>query len=295
MEPPDRHAGLDYTYDLTGAQLSVTFIPTGGVNVTSSVTNAYDYAGRLESECRLDGKCVSYEYDTRGNRTKLTWPDGWYVTYGYDIMGRFFKAKDPAGQFIAFQNFQVLEFTGAQFQTFNVPKAETKGVEIETVYRPTDNITLNGGLTLVDAAYPDDCAGNQTFANVTTLCGNALTNAPKTVGILGATNDGSLGGDYTFFLNGSLRYESDRRTSTQAVSPATGVPLPFDIQEAHAKINLRAGIGNDESGWGLEAWATNITNEITRGVTFGTTLRSGSRLAFIQDPRFYGITARKTF
>lgn len=194
-----------------------------------------------------------------------------------------------------FTNFQVLEFTGAQFQTFNVPKAQTKGIEIESVYRPTDNITLNGGLTLLDAEYPDDCAGNQTSPNVTTLCGNTLTNAPKTVGIIGATYDGDLGGSFTFFLNGSLRYEGDRRTSTQAFSPTTGAAVPFDVQEANTKINLRAGIGNEDGDWSLEAWATNITNEITRGVTFNTTLRSGSRSAFVQDPRFYGMTVRKNF
>ena len=194
-----------------------------------------------------------------------------------------------------FTNFQVLEFTGAQFTTFNVPKAETQGVEIETSLRPTDNLTFTGGLTLLDANYPDDCAGTQTVANVTALCGNTLTNAPKTVGIIGATYDGELGADYTFFLNGSLRYEGDRRTSTQAFNPATGAAVPFDVQEANTKINLRAGIGNEVHGWGLEAWATNVTNEITRGVTFNTTLRSGSRSAFVQDPRFYGVTARKTF
>ena len=197
-----------------------------------------------------------------------------------------------------FENFQVLEFTGAQFQTFNVPKAETKGVEIETVVRPTDNLTINGGLTLLEAIYPDDCAGTQTSANVLALCGNTLTNAPKTVGILGATYEGDLSNALTFFLNGSLRYESDRRTSTQAVNPANlaaRTPVPFDIQEANTKINLRAGIGGDDGGWSLEAWATNVTNEITRGVTFNTTLRGGSRSAFVQDPRFYGITARKNF
>lgn len=194
-----------------------------------------------------------------------------------------------------FSNFQVLEFTGAQFTTFNVPLAETQGIEIETVLRPTDNLTFNGGLTLLDASYPDDCAGTDMRINVTSLCGNTLTNAPKTVGIIGANYEGNLGGDYTFFLNGSLRYESDRRTSTQAVILSSQAPNPFDIQEANTKINLRAGIGNEASGWGLEAWATNITNEVTRGVTFNTTLRSGSRSAFVQDPRFYGVTARKTF
>ncbi|NNC37656.1 MAG: TonB-dependent receptor [Acidimicrobiales bacterium] len=194
-----------------------------------------------------------------------------------------------------FENFQVLEFTGARFETFNVPKAETKGVEIETVVRPTDNITLNGGLTLLSAEYPDDCAGTQTKINVTSLCGNTLTNAPKTVGIFGATYDGEFGENYTFFLNGSVRYESDRRTSTQAVVLATQTPNPFDIQEANTKINLRAGIGNADGDWSLEAWATNLTNVITRGVTINTTLRSGSRSAFIQDPRMYGVTVRRNF
>lgn len=50
-----------------------------------------------------------------------------------------------------FSNFQVLEFTGAQFQTFNVPKAESKGIEIETVIRPSDSFTVNGGVTIIDA------------------------------------------------------------------------------------------------------------------------------------------------
>jgi outer membrane receptor protein involved in Fe transport len=193
-----------------------------------------------------------------------------------------------------FTNFQVLEFTGAQFETFNVPKAETMGVELEGEARLVDGLTLNGGLTLLDANYPDDCAGDLTTANVTALCGNTLTNAPKTVGILGGTYEGNLTDNFTYFLNASARYESDRRTSTQANNITTGVPVPFDIQEAHTKINLRAGIGGD-GNWSLEAWATNITNEITRGVTFNTTLRSGSRSAFVQEPRMYGVTARKNF
>ena len=194
-----------------------------------------------------------------------------------------------------FTNFQVLEFTGARFETFNVPLAETQGVEIETVVQATDGLTLNGGLTLLDANYPEDCAGTQTSPNVVSLCGNTLTNAPKTVGIIGATYEGDLGANMTFFLNGSARYESDRRTSTQAFSPTTGAAVPFDVQEANTKINLRAGIGNADGNWGLEFWGTNITNEVTRGVTFNTTLRSGSRSAFIQDPRMYGVTLRHNF
>jgi len=210
-----------------------------------------------------------------------------------------------------FSDFQVLEFTGAQFQTFNVDKAQSSGVEIEAQGRLTDNLSFNGGLTLLEAKYPDDCAGTDAAVRVQNLCGFDLTNAPGTVGILGAKYEGNLTSNLDYFLAGQFRYEGDRRTSTQAQSVpnaaaiaaagsveaaiAAATPTVFDIQESTTKINLRAGIGNEDAGWALEAWATNLTNEVTRGVTFGTTLRSGSRSAFAQQPRMYGVTARKNF
>jgi len=40
---------------------------------------------------------------------------------------------------------------------------------------------------------------------------------------------------------------------------------------------------------------TNLTNENTRGVTFNTVLRTGSRSAFVQEPRMYGLTLRGKF
>ncbi len=230
-----------------------------------------------------------------------------------------FKAKfldnavtlNVAGFHEEFSNFQVLEFTGAQFTTFNVPKALSTGVEIETVIRPSDNFTFNGGLTYTNARYPDDCAGTQVSPNVVNLCGNSLTNAPKLVGIMGATYDRELGTSMKFFLNGQLRMESDRRTSTQASLVPTAAQItaagsvqaaaaatalnPFDIQDGNVKINLRAGFGDIDDKWGIEAWVTNLTNEITRGVTFNTVLRSGSRSTFVQEPRMYGITLRGKF
>ncbi|MGJ8559343.1 MAG: TonB-dependent receptor [Litorimonas sp.] len=210
-----------------------------------------------------------------------------------------------------FENFQVLEFTGAQFTTFNVPKAISKGVEIEAVARPTDNLTLNGGLTYMDASYPDDCAGSAPVPNTATLCGNSLTNAPDFVGILGANYEMSLNATYDGFISGQLRYESERRTSTQATTVpsaaaiaaagsldaaiAASPAVPFDLQDSNLKINTRIGLVNDDAGFALELWATNLTNEITRGVTFNTVFRSGSRSAFIQEPRTYGVTVRKNF
>lgn len=203
-----------------------------------------------------------------------------------------------AGFHQEFTNFQVLEFTGAQFQTFNVPKAQTTGLEIEAVLRPSDNLTVNTGVTYTDANYPDDCAGTQTAINVTNLCDNSLTNAPEIVAILGTTYERDLGNYLDFFMTGQIRFEDDRRTSTQAFDPAittSRVLVPFDIQDSNTKINLRAGIGAQDDSWALELFANNITNQVTRGVTFNTLLRSGSRSAFPQEPESYGITLRTQF
>jgi len=61
------------------------------------------------------------------------------------------------------------------------------------------------------------------------------------------------------------------------------------------KINLRAGIGDIDEAWGIEAWVTNLTDEVTRGVTFNTVLRGTSRSAFTQQPRMYGVALRTKF
>lgn len=200
-----------------------------------------------------------------------------------------------------FSNLQILEFTGAAFQTFNVPKANSQGFELESVLRPADGLTFNLGLTYTDAAYPDDCAGTITFAQVTELCGNDLTNAPDFVAIVGANYEQDLGDSMTWFINGQIRSESDRRTSTQASNPGSNGAqlLPFDVQDGNTLINMRAGIGAADKSWTLEAWAVNLTNQVTRNVTFNTTLRGSpgftARSAFIAEPRTYGVTVRTEF
>ena len=179
-----------------------------------------------------------------------------------------------------------------------MPTAISSGLEIETLVQPTDNLTFNLGLTWTDARYPGDCAGTLTVLRIQNLCGNELTNAPELVGIVGANYGGQIGNGLEWFLNGQLRMESDRRTSTQPSNPASladTTPLRYDIQDGNVKINLRAGIGADDESWGVEVWATNITNVTTRGVTFNTVLRGNSRSAFAQQPRMYGLTVRTRF
>ena len=265
----------------------------GDLNAYASFTHGYKAGG-----FNLDSTAAAGGADPRFNSEEV---DAWEI----GMKGRFMDGAVTANIALfhqEFSDFQVLEFTGAQFQTFNVPTAVSQGFELETQIRPTDGLSINAGLTYVDAEYPSDCADSSDALRVQNLCGNSLTNAPKIVAIMGATYEGEIGDSLGYFLNGQIRTESDRRTSTQARAvPTTAAQLgstplqPFDVQDSNVKINLRAGIGDIDEAWGIEAWVTNLTDEVTRGVTFNTVLRGTSRSAFTQQPRMYGVTLRTKF
>jgi len=204
------------------------------------------------------------------------------------------------------EDFQVLEFTGTRFQTFNVAKAQSTGIEVESQAQITDNFGANLGVTWTDANYPDDCAEQDPtaagyLANAAALCGNELTNAPEWVGILGATWEQPIAnGDANLFITGSARYESDRRTATQAVETSNFNILNVgDVQEANTKANLRIGVEAPDEKWAVELWGNNIFDERTKNVTFSIPLRgsaaSRAKGQFVQDPATYGITLRTKF
>jgi iron complex outermembrane recepter protein len=187
-------------------------------------------------------------------------------------------------------DFQVLEFTGTQFQTFNVDDVTSKGFELEIDAKWSDYITNNIGITYADAGYGGDCDAGGTIAPATGLCGNSLTNAPKWSGLFGMTYNGPLNSSgWGLLVNTNVRYEGDRRTRT---NPTTG---PFDVQKENIKVNARIGLTDPSDRFTFELWGNNLTNEITRNVTFNTPLLGAASSAFIEAPRTYGLTTRVKF
>lgn len=202
------------------------------------------------------------------------------------------------------EGFQVLEFTGVQFRTFNVGKAKSTGFELDTEAALTDTLSSNLSVAYSDARYPDDCdvvvPGTPGFnANPASLCGASLTNAPEWVVTGGATYERQFN-TLNFFANANFRYEDDRRTGTQpAELLAPALLLPGDIQEANTKIDLRIGLSSEDKRWAIELWGRNVTDEQTVNNTFTVPLRgllaNRSRAQFTQDPATYGVTLRTSF
>lgn len=203
---------------------------------------------------------------------------------------------------MSMSDFQVLEFTGTQFFTFNVNAAKSTGAELEIFGRVTDSFSVNAAATYADARYPDNCDAGvpaNVVAVVSLLCGSQLTNAPKFTGVFGTTYDAELGNTgWGLQLNANVNYSSKRRTSFVPLE-RNRTPVPFDIQNGYAKVNARIGVTTPNEVFTIELWGTNLTNKITRGITANTPLRGGlgtrSRIGFAEEPRFYGMTVRAKF
>jgi outer membrane receptor protein involved in Fe transport len=199
-------------------------------------------------------------------------------------------------------DFQVLEFTGVQFLTFNVNSARSTGAELELFGDFGNYMNANLALTYADARYPSNCADGvaaSALGSVVRLCGQDLTNAPKFTGVAGLTYDGPLNSSgWGLLVNGSVNY-SDSRTTRTIDLDTNNAPVPLARQENYFKMNARIGLTTPDQRYTFELWGTNLTNEITRGITANTPLRGGagtrSLIGFVEEPRMYGLTVRAKF
>jgi outer membrane receptor protein involved in Fe transport len=199
-------------------------------------------------------------------------------------------------------DFQVLEFTGVQFLTFNVNSARSTGAELELFGKLSDHIAANMSATYANARYPGNCADGVAAAALPStlrLCGQDLTNAPKFAGVFGMTYDGPLNDSgWSLLVNGNVNY-SDSRTTRTIDTDTNNLPVPLARQENYFKMNARVGLTTPDDRYTFELWGTNLTNEITRGITANTPLRgaAGARslIGFVEEPRMYGLTVRAKF
>jgi iron complex outermembrane recepter protein len=199
-------------------------------------------------------------------------------------------------------DFQVLEFTGVQFLTFNVNSARSTGAELELFGDFGNYMKGNLALTYADARYPNNCANGVAagaLASVIRLCGQDLTNAPKFTGVAGLTYDGPLNSSgWGLLVSGSINY-SDSRTTRTIDLDTNNLPIPLARQENYFKMNARIGLTTPDERFTFELWGTNLSNEITRGITANTPLRGGagtrSLIGFVEEPRMYGLTVRAKF
>ncbi len=192
---------------------------------------------------------------------------------------------------------------------FNVPKASTKGVELEVSASPFEGFEVGLAGSYVDSRF-DSTVRDGTGAVLGGIReGNRLPSVPRFQVSANASYETPVSENSWFNVGASYQYVGTRFTqpSDQENNPRTFRPnLPFGGQPltaattvnlelpAYSLVNLSAGMRWD-SGLSITAYVNNLFDENPL-LSFDRERGGRARLGFaVGQPRTYGVTLRHSF
>ena len=161
-----------------------------------------------------------------------------------------------------FDNYQQQSFIEdiLQFRLANVGKISTSGWEVDLFGSPTQNLTLNAGIALVDAVV-DSWSGAQCYAGQTEalgcvggvqdLAGAEVPLSPDFKASFGFRYDVPIENGDNIFLTGSYRYQDEFQSNWNQ--------YPNSIVGAYQLFN--GSIGYESGNFSVEAFVRNVFDE----------------------------------
>jgi outer membrane receptor protein involved in Fe transport len=183
------------------------------------------------------------------------------------------------------EGFQSNIFTGTGFILTNAGKQSTTGVELDTVWVPTDPLSIAFSLTWLDPLYD-----SFEVSSVGDLTGTRPAGIPEWSTVTSGIYDFEIGASMNGFIRAEYIYESE----VQVVEN-----VPEDVASRKVSVvNASAGIGWD-NGMEIMIWGRNLTEDDYLLSAFPTTVQNfpppGSISGYPNQPRTYGITLRARF
>jgi iron complex outermembrane receptor protein len=171
----------------------------------------------------------------------------------------------------------------------NAAKSKLYGVELETVARLTDNLTLTAGVGLLDSEY-DELSLVDVDGVTQDLSGNKLLEAPPyTVNV-------SL--DHAFPLDGAgelvLHVDANWVGKQYFTAFNDMPPNDLNVSEANWESNLRLAYRGGDGKYEFGVWGKNLNDNTAR--TFAVApVAFGIRFTTLPYPRRYGLDFRYNF
>lgn len=176
-------------------------------------------------------------------------------------------------------DYQLTYNTGAAIFTRNVPEVTSKGFELETEFRPTNELRGTFGVTYANTRYGKIPAISGLPATLVT--GARLYNAPLW------TINGTIGWDGKI-LNDRLRlYTHAGGRYVTDVKVERSLARGSD-QEGFVTVDARIGLGAPDQSWTVELWARNLFNKRYFVSQINATFQSGTLVGLPGEPRMFG-------
>lgn len=198
------------------------------------------------------------------------------------------------------EGFQSNIFTGSGFVLANAGSQSTWGVEFESSFYPTPELTVNAAVTYLDPkfdSFEQSAQGD--------ISGTRPSGIPEWTVIVGAQYEADIGGGLliprvNYFWSSETQLVEGLPAfavtgpdgSIVDGGPAIAAGLPFTSQVD----NLTASLTYEcECGFSLSVWGRNLTDDRNLGTVFDTPAQPESVSGYPNDPRTYGVTGRFRF
>lgn len=164
-------------------------------------------------------------------------------------------------------------------QFTNAAAATIQGLEVEIFATPTDQLSLNASLGLMDASY--DEFNILVGGAVTDVSERPLVNTPEVTASLGATYTMPVTANWNATFHADANYRSEIATEISASPELT--------QDAYWLTNAYASIGKADGSWEIRAGARNLGDEAIQVQGFNLSEFPGLQSAFFAAPRTYDL------
>ena len=199
----------------------------------------------------------------------------------------------------AYRNHQLNAFTGTQFVEFTIPNALTKGVELESYWAATPDLTLNAGVTYAYSYYPDIPPNRNVLqapgSNLFNLPGSRLSYAPLWSAVVGGAYRHQVFEGWDGFANLDAKYTSSYQVGSDED--------PVKMQKGYPLLNASLGVATHDDRLSLSIWGSNLFDQFYKQTAYNGVLQTFSTPPALNPaqnnydyfpgaPRFYGATLR---
>ncbi|MCA8899814.1 MAG: TonB-dependent receptor [Hyphomonas sp.] len=296
---------------------------TAQVNLTGFM---YDYTGyQITQIINRSSVNINVDAEISGIEAEMLWTpaDNWLLTanlgildskivdtYGIDVLDRangrsdlvvLKNASSYSNCVVSAQGYATLLGAIALDPTL---AGATRGLCNGALYGPTTPFAGSRaaaeaafGLTGVTVSYTDSSGNTQTATalepiegDAKDLDGNTLPGAPDmTLNLAAEYTFGGIGGsDWDMTIRGDYYWQGESVTRVWNT--------PRDQLDSWSNVNLSLLFNNEESGWGVEVFAKNLTDEEVITGAYLTDDSSGLfSNVFLTEPALYGVTVKKSW
>jgi outer membrane receptor protein involved in Fe transport len=173
---------------------------------------------------------------------------------------------------------------GPLLRLVNVPKSQIDGAELQLDWEPVDGLTLSAGGSYIASEILDHFTNFDPNGVLTDFNGEAFPNTPRWQFVADARYQWNIATGWDAFLGAGLSYQS--KTNGQLGD------LPLLHIDAHALVDLRAGIQSDDGVWSATIWGHNVGD-----VYYWTAVNRNldTTVRFAGMPATYGVTVGYRF